>query len=106
MNKHWSVHVPVDGSGVIDLTGAYGPVAARVGIRESNSAVLFMESGEVRFAHDCKVIDAGLLRCAPALQIGRGHEVVTREPLTIVASIHCPDCGLHGFVTDGRWVGA
>lgn len=31
--------------------------------------------------------------------------VVTGEPptLTIRASIACPDCGLHGVVTDGRW---
>lgn len=31
------------------------------------------------------------------------HTVVSRDPLTIVASVLCLDCGLHGFVTDGQW---
>jgi hypothetical protein len=31
------------------------------------------------------------------------HTVVSREPLTIVASVLCVDCGMHGFVTDGEW---
>jgi hypothetical protein len=37
---------------------------------------------------------------APSLAL---HTVVSRDPLTIVASIHCLDCGLHGFVTNGKW---
>lgn len=30
----------------------------------------------------------------------------SRDPLTISPSIHCLNCGLHGFVRDGRWVPA
>lgn len=39
--------------------------------------------------------------CAPKLtnHTVTGHE----DALTIRASIACPDCGLHGYVTDGRW---
>lgn len=90
----------------VDVTSTYGPVAARVPVEGSTSEVLFMDDGAVRFAHACKAVGSGQrLRCAPALQIGNGHTVVAMDPLTIVASILCPDCGLHGFVTDGRWVG-
>jgi hypothetical protein len=69
--------------------------------------VLFYPDGAVRFEHRCDRSHraAGVIVCAPALQIGNGHTVVTRDPLTIVASILCSDCGTHGFVTAGRWVG-
>lgn len=30
--------------------------------------------------------------------------VVQEEPLTITPSIHAPDCGLHGYITEGKWV--
>jgi hypothetical protein len=34
------------------------------------------------------------------------HTLVHRDPLTITASVYWPDCcGLHGFITDGRWLG-
>lgn len=70
-----------------------------------NKAILFMEDGSVLFRHVCdrSARDAGTIICSPALQIGRGHEIVTDDPLTIVASILCSDCSTHGFVTDGRW---
>jgi hypothetical protein len=29
--------------------------------------------------------------------------VTQLDPVTITPSILCPDCGLHGFVTDGTW---
>lgn len=31
------------------------------------------------------------------------HTVVSRDPLTITASVLCIDCSTHGFVTDGEW---
>jgi hypothetical protein len=35
------------------------------------------------------------------------HTIVSREPLTITASLYRPDCcGWHGFITDGQWVAA
>lgn len=39
---------------------------------------------------------------APAL--AQAHVVHSLDPATITASILCPDCGLHGFVTNGEWV--
>jgi hypothetical protein len=89
----------------------YGPVAKRVNVglivghqAENSIDILFMEDGEVRFSHVCRLARSGqVMRIAPRLQIGDGHTVVTREPLTIVASILCGDCGIHGFVTDGTW---
>lgn len=79
--------------------------AGRDGVR-----ALFYEDGTVRIEHKCKVIEDEMdgsrtqVICAPRLQLGNGHTVVTEEPLTVVASIACPDCGLHGFITNGRWV--
>lgn len=33
-------------------------------------------------------------------------QVVQADPLTIVPSVLCPQCGLHGWITDGKWVPA
>lgn len=73
--------------------------------------VLFYDDGTVRFEHLCDrtVHDRGTIVCSPALQTGphgTRHRVVSRVPLTITPSILCPDCGTHGFVTDGKWVAA
>ena len=91
---------------IVDVVQTYGEVesSVRVGL---GIQLLFMQDGTVRIAHNCKLLgNDARLRCAPALMIGQGHTVVTREPLTIVPSILCPDCGLHGFVTNGVWVPA
>lgn len=32
--------------------------------------------------------------------------LVQEEPLTLTPSIHDPECGLHGFITNGKWNGA
>lgn len=91
---------------IVDVVPTYGAVESSVDVG-LGIQMLFMQDGKVRAAHDCKMVgDDQRLRCAPALMLGQGHTVVTREPLTIVASILCPDCGLHGFVTDGHWVPA
>lgn len=35
------------------------------------------------------------------------HTIVQRDPVTIRASLACPDdCGWHGFITEGRWAAA
>lgn len=89
-----------------DFIPSYGPIESQVDL-ELKVSILFMADGKIRAAHDCKLIRKGeRIRCAPALQIGNGHTVVTRDPLTIVASILCDDCGMHGFVTNGHWIPA
>lgn len=72
---------------------------------DAHRAIVFPGDGSVLFRHVCDRGARGVIICQPALQIGQGHTVVTEDPLTIVASILCPDCGTHGFVTDGRWIG-
>lgn len=58
-----------------------------------------------RFSHVCTSPRSGrTYRIAPQLQIGHGHEVLSTEPLHIEASILCSDCGIHGWVREGRWV--
>ena len=37
---------------------------------------------------------------------GNFHRIVTRDPLTLEASLICEACGWHGFVQEGRWVPA
>lgn len=37
---------------------------------------------------------------------GKLHHVVKDEPLTIERSILCPQCGLHGYITNGKWTPA
>ncbi len=38
---------------------------------------------------------------------GQKHRIVSRDPLTIEASIACAQhCGFHGFIRDGHWVAA
>lgn len=70
-------------------------------------AVLFYDDGTVRFEHLCHRTRDGLtIIIAPRLALGQGHTIVQREPLTIVASIACGDCPIHGWVTNGAWVSA
>lgn len=79
--------------------------------------LLTYADGTVRFEHRCDRGERGTIICAPALQIGNGHTVTyglcprsdcqrTHEVPTVRASILCPDCGTHGFITDGRWADA
>ena len=80
--------------------------AVRVVVLDDARSVRFYEDASVRFDHVCDRGDRGVIRCAPALRIGEGHQVVADDPLTIVASILCPDCGDHGWVRCGQWVPA
>jgi hypothetical protein len=62
--------------------------------------------GSTRVGHLCdrKAREAGVIRCAPLL--AEGHTVIWSEMPTVTPSILCSDCGLHGFVTTGRWTAA
>lgn len=66
---------------------------------------LFYKDGTVRIEHRCRVVDGTQIVCAPALRLGEGHTLVSDDPVTVTPSILCPDCGPHGFITEGRWVG-
>jgi hypothetical protein len=41
----------------------------------------------------------------PEAPEGPKWDVIKRSPLTLTPSIAC-SCGMHGFVTDGKWVDA
>lgn len=70
-------------------------------------ALLGYPDGRIAFRHVCDRGDRGLIVCAPFLQLENGgHQLVARHPITITPSILCPDCGTHGFVTNGQWVAA
>lgn len=74
--------------------------------------LLFWSDGRVGFEHKCDRGDAGVIVCAPLLT---AHQI-TDHPCekcsglhtvpTVRPSILCPDCGTHGFITDGRWATA
>lgn len=77
--------------------------------------LLHYPDNTVRFEHCCDRGERGTIVCAPAIHLGpvdpgwtiSRNEVQTHanpkgEP-TIRPSVLCPDCGLHGFITDGWW---
>ena len=79
--------------------------------------LLTYADGTVRFEHRCDRGERGTIICAPALQIGNGHSLTygtcvrpdcqgTHDAPTVTPSILCPDCGTHGFITNGRWADA
>ena len=71
-------------------------------------AVVWTDEPAPRFEHRCRTLhytegDRQVV-CAPALA---NHTVSgPHDAVTVRASVLCPDCGLHGFVTDGRWSSA
>jgi len=92
---------------VPDISNGYGVTQSRVDLGNER-AILFMADGSVRFRHICGGTYTPMIT-APALQIGHGHEIIQRDPLTIRASIACDverGCNEHGFVTDGSWQAA
>ena len=65
---------------------------------------LVWEEGEAQpsIEHRCARPDATILS-APQLQ----HDISgSREAPTIRPSVLCSDCGLHGWITDGKWTDA
>lgn len=66
--------------------------------------VLFYPQGPPGIEHICKTVSQITIICAPRLR--HDHIIVSATPLTIHPSILCPDCGLHGFITDGVWIPA
>lgn len=60
--------------------------------------------------HDCQQI-LGADSIAPGARFGwrpvgvAAHTLVQIDPLTITASVYWPDCcGMHGFITEGRYL--
>jgi hypothetical protein len=62
----------------------------------------------VGFRHHCsswpdESEDDGILVKVVAPRLSRHTFTGPEDEVTIRASISCPDCGLHGYVTDGVW---
>lgn len=75
-------------------------------IEVGSGIVVLVDGDEYRVQHDCDRGERGRFTTAPALRVGKygpGHTIVCADPLTVEPSIQCPDCGLHGFITDGVW---
>jgi len=74
--------------------------------------LLFWSDSDIGFEHRCDRGESGVVICAPRLQIGDWHTLTWtnapdgRERPTVRSSISCPDCGTHGFITEGRWTDA
>lgn len=67
----------------------------------------------VMLEHRCQAwpseVDGHLVQKLVAPELDPAHAIHRAEyggPLSITPSLLCPDCGLHGYVTDGRWVPA
>ena len=74
--------------------------------------LLFYTHTDIGFEHRCDRGERGVIICAPKLtNVGEpgGHQVTWtindagRKVPTVRASVLCPDCGTHGFITEGRW---
>ena len=63
--------------------------------------LLYMADGTLRLAHDCKLI-SGDQRERVLLPLS-ARSIFTPAPVTITPSIHCDECGLHGWVIRGHW---
>lgn len=85
-------------------------VAAGESRRDEIGSGLFLlhyPDGTMRIEHTCDRGPRGVIVCAPEISTEPGwHTIVCADPLTISPSILCADCGLHGYVREGRWVGA
>ncbi len=79
------------------------------GTNDDQSALLFYSEGVVRWRHSCLEWDDEdrnehvLKVIAPAL--APAHTIAVRDEtlVTITPSLHCPDCGAHGFIEESRW---
>lgn len=64
--------------------------------------LLWRDGQPPRFEHRCDRGERGVIICAPTLH--PDHVISgTRDKPTVRPSVLCPDCGLHGFITDGAW---
>lgn len=72
--------------------------------RGASYRLLTYPTGEVRFEHRCDRGERGTIICAPALDAA--HVITGEQEPTVTPSILCPDCGTHGFITNGRWSNA
>lgn len=64
---------------------------------------------DLRWDHLCETIpdpELGQVRKRIAAFLGPGHRIVCDDPVTIVGSLLCLSCKLHGHVREGRWVPA
>lgn len=111
-----SVPPPADTAAEVPYLVEPGWVRADVVGDGTHSFRLLWWSGtKIGFEHLCDRGQRGVIVCAPLLtNVGQpgGHHITWsllgsgRMAPTVRASILCPDCGIHGFVTDGRWAGA
>jgi hypothetical protein len=74
----------------------------------SNIQTLWYADGRIKFRHICRLID-GTRRVLAPETFGpehKAHAMVSRDPLTLSPSLLCRQCGLHGWIRNGRWEAA
>lgn len=69
--------------------------------------------GFVRWNHNCMNSDGKPFRSNSAIPIDLDNpkhwNLISSDPITLTPSILCTPphgCGIHGFITDGKWVTA
>lgn len=63
------------------------------------------ENGDLFWLHSCSARPGWSVGTID-LTSGTKHHLVSREPLTVEASVLCDACGDHGWFRDGKWVSA
>lgn len=81
----------------VDLPG-YADILPLSG-EPSYIRLLITDTGRLRLEHVCNL--NGKRRAV--VQSMPMHHIVQPSPLSLQPSVHCPTCGLHGYVTDGQW---
>lgn len=73
-------------------------------------AVLLDDDGQAIFVHDCDAMCGdGVRRMLRKRTYVLGippWSIASRDPLTLMPSIDCRACPLHGWFREGRWVAA
>lgn len=91
-----------DGS-IVDLSSANNDGMTRYVDLGGDMGLMYFDDAPLPlFRHRCDRGDRGVLICAPSLN--PAHVVTeTERGVTVRASVLCPDCGTHGYITDSAW---
>lgn len=63
---------------------------------------------DIMWVHRCRAADGHEWLSPGRIDISTGqkHQLISRDPLHVEASVLCAICGDHGWIRDGRWVAA
>jgi len=91
---------------VHDIDGIDGPADFDRMVNHGGGVqTLWYSDGTIKFRHLCRLNDGRRKILAPETfgPLHAAHKMISADPLTLEPSIICQQCGLHGWIRDGRW---